>query len=289
MSLNYSAISEETLDSVLETNTRSGEWIYAQPRHVPSIADCTFYHTMNLPGHGTVEGHWDLRGGVDNYLGHANFAGKRVLDVGTASGHLCFEMEKRGAEVVAFDLAVDELWDFVPFIHQDAEETRAKVKPWLRKLHNGFWLAHAAMGSKAKVCHARVYEPPAKLGKFDTALLGSILLHLRDPMLALERIADLVTDTIIVTDMTPALYFPLRTIDWLPLPQFVRRHLRPGMYLQPGGLHNEDSMSWWQISPELVMRHLKLMGFATTHFQTHRLLLKGRRQRLYTIVAQRAD
>jgi predicted nicotinamide N-methyase len=38
---------------------------------------------------------------VDPYLGNFDFVGKRVLDVGAASGFLTFEMEKRGAEVVA--------------------------------------------------------------------------------------------------------------------------------------------------------------------------------------------
>jgi hypothetical protein len=26
-------------------------------------ADCSFYHTMEVPGHGIMTGEWDLRGG----------------------------------------------------------------------------------------------------------------------------------------------------------------------------------------------------------------------------------
>src|SRR5262245_36618662 len=77
---------------------------YAVPRTVTDPADCYFYHTMEIPGHGLVEGEWDLRPGVEAYLGGIDFRGKRVLEVGTASGFLCFQMEARGAEVVAFDL-----------------------------------------------------------------------------------------------------------------------------------------------------------------------------------------
>ena len=37
------------------------------------IEDCYFYHTMDIPKHGTVIGEWDLRGNEDNYLGKINF------------------------------------------------------------------------------------------------------------------------------------------------------------------------------------------------------------------------
>ena len=66
-----------------------------------NIEDCYFYHTTDIPNYGTVDGEWDLRGNEDNYLGNVNFENKKVLDIGTASGHLCFYMEKMGAEVVA--------------------------------------------------------------------------------------------------------------------------------------------------------------------------------------------
>ncbi|HEY4442105.1 MAG TPA: hypothetical protein VGN14_16725, partial [Candidatus Elarobacter sp.] len=70
----------------------------------PPLEACYFYHTMELPGVGTVEGEWDLRTGVDAYLGGEELRGKRVLEIGTASGFLCFAMERRGAEVIGYDL-----------------------------------------------------------------------------------------------------------------------------------------------------------------------------------------
>ena len=54
----------------------------------PLLEDCYFYHTMDVPGAGLVTGEWDLRNGVDAYLGHESVAGKRVLELGTASGFL---------------------------------------------------------------------------------------------------------------------------------------------------------------------------------------------------------
>src|SRR5439155_19518331 len=68
--------------------------VYAPTRTVENLSECWFYHTMDLPGHGTVEGAWDLRDGVDAYLGGVDVQGKRALDVGTASGFLCLERER---------------------------------------------------------------------------------------------------------------------------------------------------------------------------------------------------
>ena len=79
--------------------------VYAEPRTVTDLEECYFYHSMEIPGYGLVEGPWDLRGGVDDYLGNVDLNGKRVLEVGTASGFLCFTMEGRGADVVAYDLS----------------------------------------------------------------------------------------------------------------------------------------------------------------------------------------
>ena len=92
------------------------------PKIVTDIKTCNFYHTMDLPGHGVVEGKWDLRENVDKYVGSVIFDGKRVLELGTASGYLCFEMEKRGAEVIAYDIGENERWDVVPYAQYDYQE-----------------------------------------------------------------------------------------------------------------------------------------------------------------------
>ena len=75
------------------SNPKAGQSVlspYAEPRAVASLDECYFYHTMDVPGHGTIKGEWDLRGRVDDYLGNFDFSGKRVLDVGAASGILSF-------------------------------------------------------------------------------------------------------------------------------------------------------------------------------------------------------
>src|SRR2546426_5232006 len=108
--------------------------LYASPRAIDDANDCYFYHTMDIPGHGLVRGEWDLRKGVREYLGGVDFKGKRVLELGTASGFLCFHMEKEGAEVVAYDLSEDQSWDVVPFARGDTSKVIAARKAHIRKL-----------------------------------------------------------------------------------------------------------------------------------------------------------
>lgn len=68
--------------------------------------------------------HWDLRPAIDEYLRRFDFRGKRALDVRAASGYLTFEMEKRGASVVSFDLSDGGDWDCVPFAHPDFDSEK---------------------------------------------------------------------------------------------------------------------------------------------------------------------
>jgi hypothetical protein len=82
----------------------SNDKIFADPVKVADVGDCYFYHTMELPGYGVINGEWDLRRGVDEYLGEVLFAGQRVLEIGPASGFLTFEMEKRGAEIISVEV-----------------------------------------------------------------------------------------------------------------------------------------------------------------------------------------
>ena len=78
--------------------------LFAEPEAVASADDCYFYHVMEIPGHGLVGGEWDLRAGVDDYLGGVDLSAQRVLEIGPASGFLTFHMETAGAAVVSIEL-----------------------------------------------------------------------------------------------------------------------------------------------------------------------------------------
>ena len=151
--------------------------IYATPRIITSIDQCTFYHYMDIPGYGVVEGKWDLRGREDQYLGGVNFKGKRVLELGTASGFLCFYMESEGAEVVAHDIGENQQWDVVPFCQYDYGELVQEFKEYTNRLKNAYWYAHKAYNSQAKVVYGSVYDIPEEIGAVDVGTFCSILLH----------------------------------------------------------------------------------------------------------------
>ena len=245
---------------------------YAQPREITSLDDCYFYHTTDIPGRGTVTGEWDLRPNLDAYLGHYDFAGKRVLDVGAASGLLSFHMEHRGADVVSFDLSEHEKWDVVPNARLDVAAVEAGRREHMRRINNGYWLCHSANQSKARAVYGVVYDIPESIGPVDVAIYGSILLHLRDPFLALQNGARLAQEAIIVTDVCPLNRFG----QFLNTPRF-----------QPDP-HRPDRWGTWSLlPPNLVKRYLAVLGFGNSTVTWHKQLFLGQKRTLYTVVARR--
>ena len=180
---------------------------FADERIVQSLDDCYFYHTMELPGFGLIEGEWDLRGKFPDYTGHVDFNGKSVLDIGCASGFLSFEAEKRGAEVVSFDIGHGGLQHLLPFrqslYYQDHPRWAEAQTKFFERWKNAYWLGHRLLGSRAKAFYGDVYELPVSLGLFDIVLIGSVLEHLRDPISALASISRVSGHTLVI--VTPML------------------------------------------------------------------------------------
>jgi 2-polyprenyl-3-methyl-5-hydroxy-6-metoxy-1,4-benzoquinol methylase len=173
------------------------------PQHVDNLAECYFYHCMDIPGYGFQKGPWDLRGSFNEYFGGFDVRGKRVLDVGCASGFLSFAAEKAGAsEVVSFDMDDARRQHMLPFHNSDYfnnyELWRSRQSAHIKKWHNAYWLAHAAFKSKARVYHGDIYDLPEALGKFDVAIVGAVLEHLSDPIRALASISRLVDHALVI-------------------------------------------------------------------------------------------
>jgi hypothetical protein len=248
--------------------------LYAPLRTGLTLADCYFYHSMDVPGIGTVEGEWDLRGKVGQYLGDVDFQGKRALDIGAANGILSFHMEAKGAEVVSFDLSEEYDWDIVPFAGTDHEAQSADRRAHLRKINNGYWLCHAAHKSQARMVHGVAYDIPAVIGPVDVAVFGSILLHLRDPFLALENAARLAQEAIIVADLSP----------WGRIGSLFRRTPR----FMPRGLRsNGINDGWYRLPPLLVREYLAILGFRNQTVTWGHYPYRDRSVPIYTIVARR--
>jgi tRNA (mo5U34)-methyltransferase len=153
----------------------------------------SWYHTMELTPGNFTEGWFDLRPYVDGYGIPERLDGKRVLEVGTWDGFWAFELERRGAEVVALDLDDERVLDWPP-------RRRPKEFSDVRR-GDGFRLAKEIRGSNVERVNCSIYHAlPENLGTFDLVFCGSVLIHLRDQLLALERMAGLSHDRLILAE-----------------------------------------------------------------------------------------
>lgn len=294
--------------------------LYAEPRVVTELKDCYFYHTVELPGHGLIKGSWDLRGSVDTYLGGVSFAGKRVLDVGSANGFLSFEMEQRGAKVVAYDLSENEDWDIVPFSGLDIDTIRIENRAHIRQLNNAFWLGHRLLDSKADMVYGSVYNIPKEIGPCNISVFGCILEHLRDPFLALHKAALLTTETIVVVEVDPFLITGKDGTNYKGISNPAQKETppiideaNPAATASQEGVNNEclvapvnkenplydnvmfflpDSRnpsykSWYLFPAELICRFLTILGFSDVRVSYHNQIFGDQVWRLYTVVGTR--
>jgi SAM-dependent methyltransferase len=221
---------------------------YATPREVVDPNECKFYHRMDVPGLGEVGDQWDLRDCVDDYLGNYNFAGKRVLDVGAASGFLSFEMEKRGADVVSFDMDGGHRWNIVPYYDLSKEEQdkmRAQVTRSNNRMINGYWYIHRKLNSKIRAYYGDIYDLPEELGPFDVVYFGMILTHLRDPFQALWSAGRLSTDTLIITNQ-------------------VSEGKGPTAAFAPN-IETRFDRAWWLPTEACLERMVGVLGFKLVH------------------------
>src|SRR5918996_1511962 len=95
-----------------------------------------WYHTLELrPGEWT-DGWFDLRPAIKHYGLPEDMTGMRALDVGTFDGFWAFEMERRGADVVAIDVESLEAAEWPP-IHRARLECEARDFEHLRRVARG--------------------------------------------------------------------------------------------------------------------------------------------------------
>jgi SAM-dependent methyltransferase len=228
--------------------------LLAESRVITEPDDCFFYHTMDLPELGTIHAHWDLRGRFDEYIGGVNLTGKTVLDVGTATGFLSFEAEKRGAsQVVSFDMSDVRQQTLLPFRDKDHyidKENWARIYgKWFDRWKNGYWLCHRLLDSRASVVYGSVYEMPVALGQFDVVILGSVVEHLSDAVSALGSIARVTKKTLVIVT-------PLLPNDE-PIAHFAGR-----------ATHPDNDYTWWVYSIGVYREVLAMLGFTVESVST---------------------
>lgn len=205
-----------------------------QVRHVK------WYHTIELAEGVVTPGFYDHRPLLSRYGLPERLDGRRVLDVATFDGFWAFTFERRGAaEVVALDLATAAELD-LPF----RLRPRMSAAELARPFGTGFRIAHRALRSQVRHVHGNVYAlDPAVHGTFDLVHCGDLLLHLRDPALAVARIRSVTRGEAIFSD---TIY-----------PECDLREGVPLMEYQGGRGDN----IWWRFGAQALKRMIGDGGF----------------------------
>ena len=147
------------------------------------VQSLRWYHSIDL-GRGVVTP------GVDNSPERlarvrlpADLSGRSVLDIGAWDGFFSFEAERRGAtRIVATD---HYAWHGVGW---GTGQGKA-----------GFALARAALNSRVEDVDVDVMDlSPERVGTFDVVFFLGVLYHLPNPLLALERVAAVTGDMLIL-------------------------------------------------------------------------------------------
>ena len=154
--------------------------------------------------------------------------GKRCLDVGTYDGFLAFELERRGArEVVATDISDHAQWDWPLSARRLGTQYLELVAGPQKGL--GFEIARRALGSSVEKRELNVYElSPAELGEFDVVVCGSLLLHLKSPLRALEAIRSVCSGRFLSAEQIDpwlTLVSPRRPAVWMRAGELVQWHV----------------------------------------------------------------
>jgi tRNA (mo5U34)-methyltransferase len=137
---------------------------------IDQLGNLGWYHSIELPDGTVIPGLQSietLRERIARFPIPQNLAGKRVLDIGCWDGWFSFEMERRGATVVAVDSAKQ------PSFLEARKLLNSKVEYVVED-----------------VCHLS----PRDIGYFDIVLFFGVLYHLKHPLLALEKVCELTRD-----------------------------------------------------------------------------------------------
>lgn len=165
-----------------------------------------------------------------------DLTGMTVLDIGSWDGFFAFECERRGAKRV---LATDSYcWS---------------GNGWGTK--DGFNLARRALGSRVEDLEIDVLDlSPERTGVFDLVLCLGVLYHMRNPLLALERILS-VTGRRLILDT----HVDLLTIK------------RPAIAFYSDNELNDDPTNWCGPNPAAVEAMLKTVGFSRVEIVARQL------------------
>ncbi|MGZ4666103.1 MAG: class I SAM-dependent methyltransferase [Frankiaceae bacterium] len=211
------------------------QWeVLLDARYVPITTDdlraaserITWFHTMDLGGGVRTHGVYDPTRTLPRLRLPERLDGRTVLDVGAWDGFYSFEMERRGADVLATD---HFSWT---------------GEGWGTK--DGFLLARDALRSRVRDLDIDPTELTAEAvgGTYDIVLFLGVLYHLRDAMSVLDRLRNVTGDLLVLETEVGMLLTKRPAADFHP----------------ETGLNN-DPTNWWAPNVPATVGMLRAAGF----------------------------
>jgi len=188
----------------------------------PPPAHIDWWHQIELPD-GSITPGRDRSAEKLASLHLPDLKGKTVLDVGAHDGYFSFAAERQGASrVVALDTYV-----------------------WRRPGgKDAFEYARRALGSSVEDVEVEVLDvSPETVGRFDVVLFLGVLYHMRHPLLALERMASVTTELLVVETLIDMTFIPSPAAAFYPW-----KMLR-------------DETNWWGPNRPAVVGMMRSVGF----------------------------
>lgn len=209
-----------------------------------AIDELSWYHTIDVAPGVTTKGWFDLRHALP-LIPFPDVRGKRCLDIGTWDGFYAWELEHRGAaEVVALDVPDLADIDYPPSVLADAafDPSLEGVQP----RPAGFHLIKELTGSSTVTWRGgSIYDlDRPDIGTFDVVVCGSLLVHLRDPVRALDAVRRVTRGSFL-------------SIDYVHTPLNVLARRRPIFELRGIG----SDFQWWLASDAGYRHLLGVAGF----------------------------
>jgi tRNA (mo5U34)-methyltransferase len=193
-----------------------------QKTSLPPLASIDWRHQIELPD-GSVTPGPDCSARKLEWLQLPDLKGKTVLDVGAFDGYFSFAAERLGASRV---VAVD---------------TYQWRQPGGK---DGFEYARRALDSSVEDLEVEVLDvSPETVGEFDVVLFLGVLYHMRHPFLALEKMAGVTKEVLVVETL----------IDMT----FLRS---PAAAFYPWKMLRDDT-NWWGPNRAAVLGMLSSVGF----------------------------
>jgi SAM-dependent methyltransferase len=221
--------------------------------------DC-WYHSFYFDNGFAQRGDYDIGRDIAGYGLPEDLRGWTVLDVGTGSGWFAVYFEQRGADVTTVDVRGHCDFDLYgrdrnPPIESE-KDAPDRILPdgkpvYYSPFSKGYWLMKEMLGLKSEYVNARAYDIcPELFGgrRFDLVFMGSILMHLRDPIGALMAAHTVCDRQLIATSYVEP----------------SRPHDAPSMTMFPGKVGN---VGWWKPNQQCLKQWLHAAGFTRVELE----------------------